>query len=673
MQNQNRGIIDTNREMPQEATICISNNNGKFHYRIVSSSDSNTSPFDRILKKIADKEDDLSSNKESYIRIRIVIHTPASFLTFNAQKRDDVNSFAQGNLECVSGGDKIEDWDAIPCIHVTKTDMFVESLYGCESLDERIPRSFQITDNSIWNYLIPQCNGLPDISKNGEKDSLSFENNLRKAVESISRNYENGLYSLNVAKEYADLNARLAKEAFVAGPHAEGVSPFIFHSESSILRMINKEFVGEDDVLERICGRKWRFLLVDDKAIVGMGSKPSPKEIKYQWNCKLYIIINLLNNFFQDYATKSSNNCKVVCKEYTTEGNVIYRQVNESRKELEEIKEDALDDSIIVMFEYAQSVKEAERLLAKRMYDIVLLDYYLDKEGNHHSYGTDLLENIYTYISSNKRVKRIQNNQDEAKKIFDEQDVKYEELRKYCKSHEDLNFLFEQKSNDLVSTVAKKLRAEKKLGIGPCGRHYFMFISAYSSAVHDRLLAEGLNQSEKYWYITLGACPTNTPQLFLYNLIKLMDKRLDDANIDDLSVEKIIGILENIYGAESVRKGAGEYYEKIQSCQYFYRNLLQDYDGSVGDNNIFEAKKSVLITDFLNHHINMGGLVEHLAQLVHLTAFGTVRQWPEMWEEYLYSKAQIGAQITNNDLEMRFNQVCNKIQGYILKLKSSAL
>ena len=70
----------------------------------------------------------------------------------------------------------------------------------------------------------------------------------------------------------------------------------------------------------------------------------------------------------------------------------------------------------------------------------------------------------------------------------------------------------------------------------------------------------------------------------------------------------------------------------------------------------------------------MGGLLEHLAQLIHLTAFGTVRQWPEMWEEYLYAKAQIEAHIDNNDnLEKRFVLLCNKIEGYILKLKSSAL
>ena len=204
-----------------------------------------------------------------------------------------------------------------------------------------------------------------------------------------------------------------------------------------------------------------------------------------------------------------------------------------------------------------------------------------------------------------------------------------------------------------------------------------MFISAYSSAVSERLLAYGLNQSEKYWHISLGACPTNTPQLFLYNLIKLMEKRLEDSNIDNLSVEGMMEVIKEIYGiGGSVRKNASEHYHKIQSFQYYYRNLLKDYDISVGDEKLFDTEESVLVTNFLNHRINIGGLLEHLAQLVHLTGFGTIRQWPEMWEEYLYVKAQLESLIANGIDEIRrkaFDNICHSIEDYIRELKSEAL
>ena len=41
-------------------------------------------------------------------------------------------------------------------------------------------------------------------------------------------------------------------------------------------------------------------------------------------------------------------------------------------------------------------------------------------------------------------------------------------------------------------------------------------------------------------------------------------------------------------------------------------------------------------------NMNYEGVLEHLTQLVYLTAFGTVRQWPEMWEEYQYIKSVLG-------------------------------
>ena len=286
-------------------------------------------------------------------------------------------------------------------------------------------------------------------------------------------------------------------------------------------------------------------------------------------------------------------------------------------------------DDCDIVIEYVEKLEDAEKALKQKRYDIVLLDYFLKQPEGFH-YGYELLEDVY---------------RDQKEHENDEEHLEY------------------------------KMAPHRHL------RLYCMFISAYSSAVHDRLLAEGLNQSEKYWYISLGACPTNTPQLFLYNLIKLMEKRLDDSNIERLSVNGLMEIVKKIYGGGgSVRKRASELYYKIQSFQYYFRSLLQDYDISVGED-VFKTNESVLVTHFLNSHVNMGGLLEHLAQLVHLTAFGTIRQWPEMWEEYLYVKAQIESLIANEEeagmiREKKmdvYNNICNSIADYIRKLKSEAI
>ena len=75
------------------------------------------------------------------------------------------------------------------------------------------------------------------------------------------------------------------------------------------------------------------------------------------------------------------------------------------------------------------------------------------------------------------------------------------------------------------------------------------------------------------------------------------------------------------------------------------------------------------MTNFIQNRINPGGMLEHLTQLVHITAFGTIRQWPEMWEEYIYFKAQFEKQLDDVSFD-DFNSLCQNIENYILELKS---
>ena len=97
-----------------------------------------------------------------------------------------------------------------------------------------VPRFFQIMDNSIWNYLVP----LPD----NDNEPNRFNTLLFDYFNDIYENYQNGLYSNDVAIEYADLSARQARESYLEGDgHATHVVPFIFHSETAIERMIEPE------------------------------------------------------------------------------------------------------------------------------------------------------------------------------------------------------------------------------------------------------------------------------------------------------------------------------------------------------------------------------------------------------------------------------------------------
>ena len=69
---------------------------------------------------------------------------------------------------------------------------------------------------------------------------------------------------------------------------------------------------------------------------------------------------------------------------------------------------------------------------------------------------------------------------------------------------------------------------------------------------------------------------------------------------------------------------------------------------------------------FINNLKEYGGLLEHLTHLVHLTAFGTARQWPEMWEEYLFFKNQFDSVCEDTDAR---KELYSAMEKYIIDLK----
>lgn len=581
---------------------------------------------------------------ENYYPIRLVIHSADDILKGQASESLDV--FNQKNLKDENDINiVIEDKDSkrcikidgikIPIIHLTLTDLYVESLFGTDSLPNPVPRSYMIMDNSIWNYLVPLADvfyvhdlvkyrQLKEKDKCIEKDKAKREAKevFTQAVKSICNNYQNNLYRLKVAQEYADLNARLAEQSYLSGAHASGVSPFIFHSETTAKQLVQREFrlledadyfpfdkennYDSNSVMDCICKHRWKILLLDDKAIEPMDTRPNITESdksKGGWNCKLMIIK------------------KILCNQLGLKEQIAYGPCcDDIQKKGEPRIEEKPNNKTKILIEYAPSLQDAKDALSRKKYDLVLIDYLLNQTDGTH-YGYELLDEIWN----------------------DQQQHKDDE-------------------ENLIYKVAPH-RSQ---------RLYCMFISAYSYAVHDRLLAEGLNQSEDYWNISLGACPTNTPQLFLYNLLKLMNKRLEDSGILKLSSKEIYKLADTIFNkeGEAIRKKANAHYQKILSLQYHYRNILKDVEiPYLKKANLYDTKGSVLMTDFIQNKINMGGLLEHLTQLVHLTAFGTVRQWHEMWEEYIYFRAQFEQQLEDVDTGI-FKTLCQNIEDYIIKMKS---
>jgi len=540
----------------------------------------------------------------------------------------------------------IDDNDFLPIVHFFKYDDYKKIEF----------RYFNIVESSIWNYLVTYTIN---------EENVRYFRGINYALSEIAKNSSKGIYKLSVAREFAELNARMTKQAYLEetidnSGHGQYVAPFIFHSERETGQMFDNEFVINRKTIDTIKSHKWRILLVDDKAKQPMdiiedenNGEHDKSDSNVIWDNKLKIIKGLLLSVFGDSNMVTTNK----------------------------------EDNCNILIEYVETLDAANAILKEKEFDIILLDYLL-KAGKKPQYGYELLEDIYTFVTSRNLTKEIEDKNLRLTPIFENlyNNSKYEELGKYIKSDKKLSEKFKsitskqdkEKEQDwriLFETIQSDIK-KNNYKIGPQKRLYFIFISAYSSAVYERLLAQGLNLSEDYWYISLGACPTNTPKLFLYNLIKLMEKRLDDSGILKLSSNEIFKLIDKIYQdskRDSVRKRANALYQKVLSLQYHYRSILKDVEIPFGHNaNEFETKGSVLMTNFIRKKINLGGMLEHLTQLVHLTAFGTIRQWPEMWEEYIYFKAQFEKQLDkdNDTGNVDYGQLFSNIEDYILELKS---
>ena len=96
---------------------------------------------------------------------------------------------------------------------------------------------------------------------------------------------------------------------------------------------------------------------------------------------------------------------------------------------------------------------------------------------------------------------------------------------------------------------------------------------------------------------------------------------------------------DEIYGGDGIRNKAREKFKEVLNFMCGYEKLEADY---AYHKNVFNSAESVMVTNFLGEKLYPKAVFEHVVQLVYLTAFGTVRQWPEMWEEYQFIKSVVG-------------------------------
>lgn len=476
--------------------------------------------------------------------------------------------------------------DTLPIIHICDHDIlgFDDSTDNLNVAN--ISQNASDMDKPCWRY-----RNIMDSSIWNYFLPLSTKERLKYILEAISLNYQKGYYSLNITREFADFDARRLREDFVTGSHGAGVVPFVFHSEHmmyqrilEILMEANQNNVSYIQPSLSSCkeilfkGLKWRFLLMDDK----VGDRGVLTNVDQSENrlTKADILVDRISKL----------GFKVKSTVYDGINRCVDLNVSES-------------DEPDILLVCAKDIDSAYALMKTYEFDIIFLDYLLEVgEPSRKRYGHELLTKLM--------------------KVNDA----------------DLD------ANNFVIGSCGSDDAGSHIKVGPNERFFFMFISAFSSSVSERLRESGVLRSEARWHIGEGACPTSTPMLFLYLLVMLMLKRLKDSGIKDLmSDSKLKDLLGRIFKNDKIKKAADNHFNELLNLMYKYKAILKDV--SVPDSgNVFYSDGSVLCTSFMMTagKQRVGGLLEHAVHLVYLTAFGTVRQWPEIWEEYRFVSTQLG-------------------------------
>lgn len=495
------------------------------------------------------------------------------------------------------------DQAMMPILHISAWDFLDAGKYNVY-----FPRYSSVMDSSIWNYYLCIKEKSDDIKAHAAW-----------IVSRIANNNKNGIYRLAIAKEYADLNARLVCESYIASEskgHGQHISPFLFHSEWEMEKKCKLITKG----LKQYC---WRFLLIDDHAWRSMDKDIETDELIVQQNSKLDILSRTIRDmgFSVRVFIKSGDNIVSSNPSYVNNDDLI----TEPQIQIWGV------DSIKEAFSALQYKKSAVDKKPQK-YDIILLDYLLGKHSldeHNDSFGKD--EGYY---------------------LISDREYGYQLLKRIKESESSRS---KGKSRDLSAP---------KIEDGPVGKQFFMFISAFTTAVGERLRAESLHRSEKKWYIAEGACPTNTPSLFRYYLARAMERRLNETCIDSLTYDSILDNLVEIFTPKIIVNGRGRHINEVRE------NAYAKYNEILGLHYDFFALKddedfSLLVKSYLQQNENhMDALLEHLLQFIHLVAFGTVRQWPEIWEEYQFIVR------TLDGPKNKINKISQLIERHIIELKS---
>lgn len=513
------------------------------------------------------------------------------------------------------------------------------------------------------------------------------------------------LHATNNALEIREFKIRMAENSRLielktvdnTNTHAQNVVPFVFHSETEMQTNTDDSKNGvKTKILQSPNAEKleWRILIVDDNAFV------DDKTRKTSVN-KCQVISSILNRDFLLYCDNHCDSERIKCNP-STNGLKCPFKINCSTTKNKN------NFYPLLYIDCARSVDEAKEKIKHRRYDIVLMDYLLgccceDSDGSTISLNKikdtnkhylDIFNNSYCeddLVPSSSEDEQANpdpsNSNRSSKKIVISSDGKrYLLCRQYGTDIlKELKIQYEDNVAKTDLTTSQKDELEQyKQAKGPFGKFWIFFISAFSNAISEKMLSEGMHYNTDYWHIARGACPTTTPELFRYNLMSLMHHQLKHIteideweSVDDQkhNKQKVITLMDYLSylfdDLGDVRIRAIDNFNSLLHLRSRYDRLKNDYYmGGKELGKIAKENGSPLVQAlFSDMDCYSNAFWEHTQHLVYLIAFGNILQWNEMWDEYIFIKENLkSAEKATNKQNEKLHE---KIEKYIIGIKSA--
>ena len=186
---------------------------------------------------------------------------------------------------------------------------------------------------------------------------------------------------------------------------------------------------------------------------------------------------------------------------------------------------------------------------------------------------------------------------------------------------------------ELLEKITKDI--DFSYGKGPFNRYWFFPVSVFSDAFLSDLQAKGLSYINEHWYLSRGADPVNTPQLFRYQLYYFLEQQVKTVDLESIEIfrfflEKPI-VLSQIAG-NKYRYNVDEWAKKVFGIfiqRYSNMEYLRDLEPIKSKSAFIKS-----ISDYLTkHRAKETYIIEHIRRLLYLLAYEVGHEWQIMSAE----------------------------------------